>query len=357
MSAAKPHKIFVFAPVEDSDSYYGRLEAAGCELVIGKGSWISAEGGTEEELCQNAAGATGFFGATIRPNPISRRVLEIPPDLRIVSKCSIGIDDVDVEAATELGIIVSHCPTEANWGGVAESTMAMILDVLKKSRERDRYVKEGGWRDAALTGTYLGARHDGYAGITIGIIGLGRIGSRLADLLAPWRVRLLACDPYVDYSKFVHHNAERVDLDTLLAQSDVVSLHVTLSPETRHMISTRELVLMKPTALLVNTSRGPAIDEEALIAALLKDQIAGAALDVFEVEPLPLQSPLRGMGDKVLLWSHIVAMNHGSGLGPGLDWATRSLLCALRGEVPDNVYNKAVVPAWLDRFGGRDLLG
>ena len=357
MSAAKPHKIFVFAPVEDSESYYERLRAAGCELTIGKDSWIEAEGGTEEELCRHAAGTTGFFGATIRPNPISRAVLEVSPDLRIVSKCSIGVDDVDVEAATDLGIIVSHCPTESNWGAVAESTMAMILAVLKKARERDRFVKEGGWRDASLTGTYLGARHDGYAGITIGIIGLGRIGSRLADLLAPWRVRVLACDPYVDYSKFVHHDAHRVDLDTLLAESDVVSLHVTLSPETRHMIGAAELARMKPSAVLVNTARGPAVDEEALIQALLTDQIAGAALDVFEVEPLPVQSPLRGMGDKVLLWPHIVSLNHGSGLGPGLDWATRSLLCALRGEVPDNVYNKAVVPAWLDRFGGRDLLG
>jgi phosphoglycerate dehydrogenase-like enzyme len=232
----------------------------------------------------------------------------------------------------------------------------MILAVLKKARERDRFVKEGGWRDASLTGTYLGARQDGYAGITIGIIGLGRIGSRLADLLAPWRVRLLACDPYVDYSKFVHHNAQRVDLDTLLAESDVVSLHVTLSPETRHMISTAQLARMKSTALLVNTSRGPAVDEQALIQALLEDQISGAALDVFEVEPLPAQSPLRGMGDKVMLWSHVVAMNHGSGLGPGLEWATSSLLTALRGEVPDNVYNKAVIPAWLERFGGQNLL-
>ena len=129
----------------------------------------------------------------------------------------MGYDNVDVDAATERGILVVHSPTEGNWGGVAEGTMAYMLSLLKKVREKDRHVKNGGWRDPALFGTYVGARMiDGYEGLTIGIVGLGRIGSRLADLLAPWRVKLIAYDPYAEDSKFVHHNVRPVGLETLL---------------------------------------------------------------------------------------------------------------------------------------------
>jgi phosphoglycerate dehydrogenase-like enzyme len=278
--------------------------------------------------------------------------------LRIVAKYTIGTDDVDVEAATELGILVAHSPTESNWGGVAEGTIAAMLTMLKRSRERDRFLKEsGGWRDANLQGTYVGSRADGYAGITLGLIGLGRIGSRIATLLRPWKMRILATDPYVPESRFAEHGVTRVDLPTLLRESDVVSLHVVLTRETRHMLAAREFALMKPTAIVINTSRGPCVQEPALVEALLKGQIAGAALDVFEEEPLSRDSQLRNLGDKVLLSPHMVSSNVGSGLGPGISWATRSVLAALRGETPDNVYNKEVIPLWERRFGGRSVWG
>jgi phosphoglycerate dehydrogenase-like enzyme len=133
-----------------------------------------------------------------------------------------------------------------------------------------------------LQGTYVGSRADGYPGITIGLIGLGRIGSRVATLMRPWKSRILACDPYIPESKFTEHGVERVDLPTLLGESDVVSLQVVLTRETRHMISDDQLAMMKPTALLINTSRGFCLDEVALVHALEKGKIAGAALDVFE---------------------------------------------------------------------------
>ena len=118
--------------------------------------------------------------------------MESSPDLRIVAKYTIGVDDVDVEAATEMGILVCHGPTESNWGGVAEGTITAMLTMLKKVRERDRHLKDGsGWRDQKLQGTYLGSRPDGYAGITLGLIGLGRIGSRIATLMS----RTLATPP------------------------------------------------------------------------------------------------------------------------------------------------------------------
>jgi phosphoglycerate dehydrogenase-like enzyme len=166
-------------------------------------------------------------------------------------------------------------------------------------------------------------------------------------------MRILAADPYVPDAKFAEHGVTRVDLATLLRESDVVSLHVVLTRETRQMIGAPQLALMKPTAILINTSRGPCVQEAALTEALLRGQIAGAALDVFEHEPLSLDSPLRNLGDKVLLSPHMVSSNVGSGLGPGIKWATESVLAALRGEVPDSVYNKEVIPSWKRRFGGK----
>ena len=350
--------VFIFDPVEEARDSHKRLEAEGCELRLGKPSWDTPGGSGEPELIRMAQGAHALMGTSIRNVPISRKIMESSPELRMVAKYTIGVDDVDVEAATEMGILVCHGPTESNWGGVAEGMIASMLTMLKKARERDAHLKDGGaWRDPKLVGTYVGSRADGYAGITLGLIGLGRIGSRIATLLRPWNMRILAADPYVPESKFAEHGVTRVDLPTLLRESDVVSLHVVLTRETRHMIGAPQLALMKRNAILINTSRGPCVQEAALIETLLKSEIGGAALDVFEQEPLALDSQLRNLGDRVLLSPHVVSNNVGSGLGPGIAWATESVLQALRGEipVPDNVYNKDVIPRWQRRFGGKSL--
>lgn len=349
-------KIFVFSPNERASECHQKLEDAGCRVVLGSASWHTPHGDNEDEMCRLAEASAGLMGSSIRSSPITRRILESSDSLRIVAKYTVGIDDVDVDAATELGIMVTHAPTEANCGGVAEGTIAMILAILKKTREKDEEMKKRKWRDLALQGTYLGARKDGYPGITVGIIGLGRIGGRVAELLAPWGVRILATDPYIDKGEFARHRAEEVDLPTLLGKSDVVSLHVILTRETRRMIGAAEFGMMKPTAVFINTSRGPTVDEAALVEALAEDGIAAAAIDVFEDEPLATDSPLLALGNKVLLSPHMVSSNLGSGLHPGALWATRSVLTALGGEVPDNVYNKEVIGRWDERFGGQKLL-
>jgi phosphoglycerate dehydrogenase-like enzyme len=350
-------KVFIFAPADPTKESHRKLETHGCELILGKASWDTPQGNNEAEIAGMAKGCEALVGTSIRSSPISRQIMKSSDKLRIVAKYTIGVDDIDVDAATELGILVTHSPTESNWGGVAEGTIASMLTMLKKVRERDRHLKEGGrWRDEGLQGTYLGSRADGYPGITLGIIGLGRIGSRLADLMRPWKMRILATDPYVPDAKFAEHGVRRVDLPTLLLESDVVTLHVVLTKETRHLIGAAQLSLMKRTAILINTSRGPCVDEVALVEALEKEKLAGAALDVFEEEPLAQGHRLRALGDKVLLSPHVVSFNLGSGLGPGIQWATESVLRALRGEVPDNVYNKEVIPMWQSRFGGKSVL-
>jgi phosphoglycerate dehydrogenase-like enzyme len=349
-------KVMIFAPADPTEESHRRLQAQGCELVLGKAAWDTPHGDNEAEMARMAAACSALIGTSLRSSPITRRVMEQAADLRIVAKYTIGVDDIDVEAATDLGILVAHSPTESNWGGVAEGTITAMLTMLKKVRERDRHLKEGmGWKDDGLLGTYVGSRADGYGGITLGLIGLGRVGGRVADLMRPWQARILAYDPYVADAKFVEHGVERVDLDTLLRESDVVSLHVVLTRETRHMIGAEQLGMMKPSAILINTARGFCVDEQALVEALSGGRIAGAAIDAFEHEPLAGDSPLRQLGDKVLLSPHMISANVGSGLGPGIQWATESVLSALRGDVPDHVYNVEVIPQWKRRFAGKSV--
>ncbi len=303
-----------------------------------------------------AANASALLGASFRGGLIDREVFAACPELRIVAKYTIGVDDVDVDAATSLGILVTHSPTEANWGGVAEGTLALLLAFLKRLGPRDRHVKAGGWRDARLEGVYVGRRADGYPGLTIGIVGLGRTGFRVAELLAPWRVRIVAADPYVDDERFDRAGGERVSFASLLAQADVVTLHCSLTPETRGMIDAAALAAMKPGALLINTARGPIVDVDAVCDALERGQLAGAALDVLPEEPPPPGARILAQGDKVILGPHMIAANQGGTLKSAIPWGTAAVLAALRSEVPDYVYNPEAIERWRQRFGGRCLL-
>jgi phosphoglycerate dehydrogenase-like enzyme len=342
-------RVLIYRPIDETGASHAELEAAGCDVIV------AAPGAERAEITKLAPNAHALLGATFR-GVIDRELLTISPTLRIVSKYTIGVDDVDVEAASALGVLVTHCPTEANWGGVAEGAIAMMLALLKRIRERDAKVKAGGWREPPFYGTYLGQRADGYAGITIGIVGLGRAGSRVAELLAPWRVRVLAADPYVDAAKFARLAVERVDLDTLLREADVVTLHCNLTAETRGLIDRRRLALLKRSAVLINTARGRVVDVDALCDALAADALAGAALDVLPEEPPAHDARILSFGDRVLLSPHMVAANQGGTLGAAIPWATAATLAALRGEMPDNVYNADAVASWLARFGGKSLL-
>jgi len=353
---AKP-RVQVYQASDESGESYERMAEAGIDLVMpGETALESLNRRESIELIFEPDIVVGV-GSSNRNKLLTRKTLESAPDLRAVINYSIGYDNVDMDAASDLGIAVVHSPTESNWGGVAEGTMAFILVMMKKVREKDRYVKEGGWRDPSFLGTYLGARQiDDYPGITVGIIGLGRIGSRLADLLAPWRVRLIGYDPYVDESKFVHHNVRPVDLETLLRDSDVVSIHCNLTRETDKLIGAEQLALMKPTATLVNAARGPIVDVDALFDALDKDRLAGAALDVLPEEPPDPQTPILGLGDKVLLSPHMITQNHGTGLRMAVPWVEKAVYAVLRGEVPRHVANEEVLPKWRQRFEGQNLL-
>jgi phosphoglycerate dehydrogenase-like enzyme len=350
-------KIDIYMPVDETGGSHERMIAAGIDLKLADEPWaVQANRRETIELTFDPDTVIGV-GVANRLRLVTRKSLESAPGLRMIAKYSVGFDNVDVDAATEMGILVVHSPTETNWGGVAEGTMANMLAILKRVRERDRHVKNGGWRDPALLGTYLGARQiDDYEGITVGIIGLGRIGSRLADLLAPWRLKIIAHDPYVAESVFAHHNVKQVELDTLLREADVVTLHCNLTGETRNMIAADQLALMKPSAVLLNAARGPMVDIDALFDALDGDRIAGAALDVLPEEPPEPQTPLLGLGEKILLSPHMISQNQGTGLQIAVPWVEQAVFDVLHGRVPKHIANPDALPAWRARFEGNGLL-
>lgn len=351
-------KLLIFAPRDEPAALLKPIEEAGVTIERGDPAWQWEQVDHEAAFAGAARDAAAMMGSMVRCAPITRRVMKSAQRLRIIAKYTVGVDDVDIDAATDLGILVCHAPTEANCFGVAETTLALMLAILKKVRERDRHVRNFGWRQPSLATTYVGSRlSDGAEGITVGIVGLGRIGQRVAQLLAPWRVRVIAYDPYAPPARFLLAGVEQVDYPTLLRESDVVTFHVTLTAETRFMMDVEELALMKPSAIVINTARGKIIREAALAKAVEEGRLRGAALDVFEFEPLPKDSPLRTLGDRILLSPHAASYNEGGELRPGMVWAVRSVLSALRGDVPDNVYNTEVIPRWRERFGASSAIG
>jgi D-3-phosphoglycerate dehydrogenase / 2-oxoglutarate reductase len=352
---SKP-KILIFAPREEPPETLKALEDTGCEVIFGDRDWQLPRTSCEEEVVEAARDSVALMGTSIRHTPITRRIMQASQRLRIVAKYTVGVDDVDIEAATDLGVMVCHAPTESNCFGVAETTVTFMLSLLKKVAERDADVRAGKWRTPENFAYYVGRRaSDGFPGQTIGLVGFGRIGTRVAQLLAPWRPNLIAYDPYVPPAHFLTHGVTAVDYQTLLRQSDVVSFHVVLTRETRGMFGENELKLMRPNAIVINTARGKVVDERALARAIAEGRIRGAAIDAFEEEPLPMDSPLRQLGDRMILSPHSASYTEGGELRQGVAWAARSVVTALTGGIPDNVYNREVLPRWRERFGGASI--
>jgi D-3-phosphoglycerate dehydrogenase len=353
---SKP-KVLIFAPREEPPETIAAIEGMGCEIVIGNRDWQLPRTSFEGEVTNAAREAVALMGTSMRHTPISRRIMEASQRLRVVAKYTVGVDDIDTDAATDLGIMVCHAPTESNCFGVAETTVAMMLSLLKKLADRDADVRAGKWRTEDNFAYYVGQRaSDGFRGQTIGFVGFGRIASRVAQLLTPWRTRMIAYDPYVGPSQFLAHGVQQVDYETLLRESDVVSFHVVLTKETRYMFGEEQIKLMKPHAVVVNTSRGKVIDEKAVARAIEEGRLRGTAIDAFEEEPLPMDSALRKLGNRALLSPHSASYTEGGELRQGVAWATRSVLTALKGGIPDNVYNKDVLPRWKERFGGAPVV-
>jgi D-3-phosphoglycerate dehydrogenase len=223
---------------------------------------------------------------------------------RFVLRPYVGYDDLDIEAATEAGILVANVP-DTFVEEVANHALALILAANRRLLPMDRLVRDGRWF-RGVKARELARPMPRLSTMTLGLVGFGNIARLTAKRALPFGFRIIASDPYVDPESVVGTNVELVPLDQLLRESDVVSVHVFLSKETRGLLSAERLALMKPTAVLVNTARGPVVDEAALCDALRNGRLAGAALDVMAVEPLDPASPLCGM-ENVILAPHLAS--------------------------------------------------
>ena len=218
--------------------------------------------------------------------------------LKLVARFGVGYDSVDVSACNDHGVMLTITPDGVR-RPVAASVIAYVLALAHRMFLKDRLVREGRW---AEKGNFLGM---GLMGRTLGVIGVGNIGAEIFRLAQPFDLRLLGCDPNVPQSAVSDLNVTMTDMDTLLRAADFVSVNTLLDDSTRGLIGAREFGLMKPGAYFINTSRGPVVDEGALIDTMANERIAGAAIDVFEQEPLSPDNPLLKM-DNVILAPHAI---------------------------------------------------
>ncbi len=264
--------------------------------------------------------------------PITAEAMAKMPKCRIIARYGIGVDTIDLDAATQAGIIVTNNPTYCI-EEVAEHTLALLLDSARKVAFYDRQVRAGTWAVPPGKPLYR------LVGRTLGLIGFGNIARQVAVRAAAFGMKVIYADPYVKDGQFSEPGS-KVELNDLFKGSDFISLHPPLMPQTRKMINDDAFSRMKPGAILINCSRGPVVDTDALVRALDGKKIAGCALDTTDPEPLPDPHPLRGR-DNVIINPHVAWYSETAmvGLQAG---APNEVRRVLSGEWPVNVVNKAV---------------
>jgi phosphoglycerate dehydrogenase-like enzyme len=295
------------------------LESADWSPLRGKAELVVFDRHLSE---QDAVAALQPFDVlcTIRERmPLPRRLIAQLPNLKLVTIIGLSLPNLDMAAATDHGVIVAQSNFGATYAKVAnatpELTWGLMIATVRRIAYEDRRMREGHWQ-TTIADFILSGR-------TLGLLGLGRIGKRMAEYGRVFGMDVIAWSQNLTEAAASAEGVRRVDKDTLFRESDVLSIHVVLSDRTRGLVSARDLALMKPGAYLVNTSRGPIVDEAALIAALRDGRLAGAGLDVFDQEPPPTDHPFRAM-DNVTLTPH-------------LGYVTREALRAFYGDTAEAV--------------------
>lgn len=268
-----------------------KISDRGVEVLRSGGLEVDVKTGlSENEL---ARAIPRYEGLIVRSAPeVTARVIEAGGNLKIIGRAGVGVDNIDVDAATARGIVVMNTPL-GNTVSAAEHALACLLSLARHVPAADASMKAARWEKSRFIGVELGGK-------TLGVIGLGKIGSIVARVAKALRMHVVVQDPYLNPRRAEELDVEPRDLDSLLKESDFLTIHVPLNDATRGMIGARELGLVKPGARLVNCARGGIVDEEALIKALKSGRLAGAAVDVFEKEPLPADHLLRSLPNVVL---------------------------------------------------------
>jgi D-3-phosphoglycerate dehydrogenase / 2-oxoglutarate reductase len=303
-----------------------RVRAAGCEVVFNPhGRTFS-----EDELAAALQGVAATIAGT---EPYTERVLAAAPQLKVIARSGVGYDAIDLAAATRHGVAIAM-GFGTNHNAVADFAFSLMAALASKLIPYHALVVEGGWQRSA---------HRPLWRATAGIIGLGRIGRALAQRCRGFEMRVLAYDVLPDAGFARQQGVELVDLETLFAEADFVSVHAPHTGETDRIVSHERIALMKPTAFLVNTARGGLVDEAVLAEALREGRIAGAGLDVFEVEPLPENSPLRDLAN-VVMAPHCAGSSIDA-IAAMADRCVDNVLALLQGRDPgaDYVLNPEVI--------------
>jgi D-3-phosphoglycerate dehydrogenase len=286
---------------------------------------------SEEEIIALAQDADGVLNCYAK---MTAQVIEKLKRCKIIARYGIGVDNVDLAAASKAKILVTNVPDYCV-DEVSDHALALFLALARRIIPAHGAVTGGAWDVVA----HAGIRR--LRGQTLGLLGFGKIAKSLASKVEPFGVKVLVYDPYLDPSLIAQHGVEAVSLDRLLAEADAVSIHVPLSPETRHIIGKRELARMKPTAFLINTSRGGIVDEEALAEALKEGRLGGAALDVLSVEPPPVDHSLQ-QAPNLILTPHLAFYSRESVIELQTK-AAEEVARALKGEPPRSPVNPAVL--------------
>jgi D-3-phosphoglycerate dehydrogenase len=342
MSAGRhgPWRILATSPGRNWD-----IEEEAIRAANGEAEFITIACQTEQELVAAARDVDGIYAGN---EPYTRRILEQLGRVKVISRPAVGFDQVDIEAAADLGIVVTHVPDYCT-DEVSDHAMALLLGLHRRIPWLAWAIRDGRWAQAPVYGGDRPASfHAGEVpgplrqlrDQTLGIVGFGRIGQRVAEKARGFGLRLLAYDPYLSSDAGEPYGVTMTDLDSLLAEADLVTIHCLLNAGTHGLIGAPQFARMKPTAVLVNTARGPIVDPEALVAALQGDQIAAAALDVTDPEPPAADSPLLSLPNLVLTphSAYYSDRSRAEVRRRGIEHA----LAVLRGERPYFVANPAV---------------
>jgi D-3-phosphoglycerate dehydrogenase len=253
---------------------------------------------TEDEVIERCKDADALI---VQWAPITRRVLDALPKVKGVVRYGIGVDNIDVKGAKEAGRMVSNVPNYCQ-EEVSDHTLSMMLSLARRIPHDHNSIAHGGWG----IGPFLPV--PAFSDLTLGLIGFGSIAKKVSQKAKPFRFKQIAYDPMAKDEGFKENGVERVELDDLLQRADIISLHCPMMPSTHHIINAAAIAKMKPGVIFINTARGPLVNEADLISALQSGKIVGAGLDVFEKEPLPVDSPLRAMSN-VILTSHAASVS------------------------------------------------
>ena len=322
----------------------GEKLLASLDVSFVKGMWR-----TEDEMIKNARDADALIGV-VSIHPFSRRVLGALSRCRIIAGIGIGYNTTDLEAATEYGIVVTNVPDYC-MDEVSGLAIGLMLSLGHKIPQIDKAVREGQInltmdRKALVEVAYPMFRMRDQ---TLGIIGFGKIGTATALKAKGLGIKVIAYDPYVLGAVMETHGVNPVDLETLLQESDFISLHTPLNRETRNLIGHEEFKKMKPTSYFINTARGGCVDQESLIRALREGRIAGAGIDVTVDEPIAATNPLIKMAN-VILTGHSAFYSVTSEFELYVKPLTQVVM-ALRGEWPTYAVNPEVKKKWMEKWG------